>query len=88
MLNPFLPLSGNNSLGICDQLQEIKLCFYVSATLYVNFNASTHRLKRVNFSGHRKDGESEMELDTPTEVRQVLDTPEGEGRKADRVGTI
>lgn len=29
-----------------------------------------------------------MELDTPTEVRQVLDRPEGEGRKAGRVGTI
>ena len=32
--------------------------------------------------------ELETEPDTPTEVGQVLDTPEGRGRKAGRAGRI
>lgn len=60
----------------------------MSAILYVNFNASIHSLRRFNFNGHREDREPEMETDTATEVAQVLDAPEGEGRKAGRAGII
>lgn len=58
------------------------------ATLYVNFNASIHSFRRVNFRGHREDREPEMETDTAPEVGQVLDAPEGEGRKAGHAGII
>lgn len=64
----------------------MKLYFCMSATLYVNFNASIHSFRRVHCSGHGEDREPEMETDTAAEVGQVLDAPEGEGRRAGRAG--
>lgn len=60
----------------------------MSAALCVNVNASTQSFRGVSFSGCRGDRESEMELDILTEVGQVLDTLEGEGRKAGHAGII